>query len=227
MKSGMVVPFLDARQGWTQPRYLHPSLAPVLDQTYGVVVYHEQVIEIISVVTGCSLAKADEVRRSLGDFQGQQQAREWFLPRALLRGYPLQVAERIWTVLASFASFGFCKAHSAAFALPTYQSAWLKRHWPAHFIAGVLTHDPGMYPKRLLVEEARRMGVRILGLDISQFIRCRLPGRAAAPGRPIFPATSRPARRVGLGDQAGAFRGEGHRGVRSGEDRGRATVPNP
>ncbi len=167
MKSGMVVPFLDARQGWTQPRYLHPSLAPVLDQTYGVVVYHEQVIEIISVVTGCSLAKADEVRRSLGDFQGQQQAREWFLPRALLRGYPLQVAERIWTVLASFASFGFCKAHSAAFALPTYQSAWLKRHWPAHFIAGVLTHDPGMYPKRLLVEEARRMGVQILGLDVN------------------------------------------------------------
>ena len=167
VKSDMVVPFLDARQGWTTPRYLHPSLAPVLEATYGVVVFHEQIIEIISVVTGCSLAKGDEVRRALGDFEGQQQARNWFLPRAILRGYPEPVAERIWQVLASFASFGFCKAHAAAFALPTYQSAWLKRYWPAHFIAGILTHDPGMYPKRLLVAEARRMGVQILGMDVN------------------------------------------------------------
>lgn len=167
VKSDMVIPFLDARQGWRSPRYLHPSLAPILDQTCGVVVYHEQIIEIIAAVTGCSLAKGDEMRRALGDFDGQQQTRLWFLPRAILRGYPQRVAERIWDVLASFASFGFCKAHAAAFALPTYQSAWLKRYWPAHFIAGILTHDPGMYPKRLLVEEARRMGVQILGLDIN------------------------------------------------------------
>ena len=167
VKSDMVVPFLDARQGWTTPRYLHPSLAPVLEATCGVVVFHEQIIEIIAVVTGCSLAKGDEVRRALGDFEGQRQARNWFLPRARLRGYPEPIAERIWQVLASFASFGFCRAHAAAFALPTYQSAWLKWYWPAHFIAGILTHDPGMYPKRLLVAEARRMGVQILGLDIN------------------------------------------------------------
>ncbi|MGI5952501.1 MAG: hypothetical protein ACOX61_11765, partial [Brooklawnia sp.] len=167
VKSDMVVPFLDARQGWTEPRYIHPSLAGVLEQTCGVVVFHEQIIEIISVVTGCSLAEGDEARRGLGDFDGQQQVRDWFWPRARQRGYSEAVTERIWHVLASFASFGFCKAHAAAFALPTYQSAWLKWHWPAHFLAGVLTHDPGMYPKRLLVEEARRIGITIRGVDIN------------------------------------------------------------
>jgi error-prone DNA polymerase len=71
-------------------------------------------------------------------------------------------------VLAAFASFGFCKAHAAAFALPTYQSAWLKTHWPAHFLSGVLTHDPGMYPKRLILEDARQCGITVLGLDVDR-----------------------------------------------------------
>ncbi len=77
------------------------------------------------------------------------------------------MVEGIWKVLEAFASFGFCKAHAAAFALPTYQSAWLKAHWPAHFLAGVLTHDPGMYPKRLILEDARQLGVAVLGLDVN------------------------------------------------------------
>ena len=70
-------------------------------------------------------------------------------------------------MLEAFASFGFCKAHAAAFALPTYQSAWLKTHWPAHFLAGVLTHDPGMYPKRLILDDARQFGIAVLGLDVN------------------------------------------------------------
>jgi error-prone DNA polymerase len=69
--------------------------------------------------------------------------------------------------LRAFASFGFCKAHAAAFALPTYQSAWLKTHYPAAFLAGVLTHDPGMYPKRLIVDEARQMGITIAPIDVN------------------------------------------------------------
>ena len=63
--------------------------------------------------------------------------------------------QRVWEVLEAFGGFGFCKAHAAAFAIPTYQSAWLKRHYPAAFYAGVLTHDPGMYPKRVIVGDAR------------------------------------------------------------------------
>ncbi|MDO5735483.1 MAG: hypothetical protein Q4P15_03310, partial [Propionibacteriaceae bacterium] len=134
----------------------------------GVVVFHEQVIMLISIATGCSLAQGDEVRRALGDKQGQEEVRQWLWPRAQARGYSEPIIEELWGILVAFASFGFCKAHAAAFALPTYQSAWLKRHYPAHFISGILTHDPGMYPKRLLLEEARRMGIQVLGLDVNQ-----------------------------------------------------------
>jgi error-prone DNA polymerase len=85
---------------------------------------------------------------------------------AALRGFDAASIDRVWTVLAGFGSFGFAKAHGAAFALPTYQSAWLKTHHPAAFLAGLLTHDPGMWPKDLLVAEARVLGVPVLGLDV-------------------------------------------------------------
>jgi error-prone DNA polymerase len=167
VKSDMITPFLEARQGWKEPVYPHPDVEPVLSETCGVVVFHEQIIKLISVATGCSLAQGDEARRALGDQEGQETVRRWFVPQALRHGYSPELVERLWEILASFASFGFCKAHAAAFALPTYQSAWLKAHYPAHFLAGVLTHDPGMYPKRLLLDEARRLGVAILGLDVN------------------------------------------------------------
>src|SRR4029079_19705880 len=74
---------------------------------------------------------------------------------------------KVWKVIEAFASFGFCKAHAAAFALPTYQSAWLKAHYPAHFLAGVLTPYTGVYPKGLILEDARQCGIAILGLDVN------------------------------------------------------------
>ena len=168
VKSDMVVPFLEVRHGWRDPGYLHPDLVPALAETGGVVVFHEQVIEIIAIMTGCTLAQADHARRALGRPDLQPKVKDWFVPTVLGRGYPREVVDRVWFVLESFASFGFCKAHAASFALPTYQSAWLKRHYPAHFLAGVLTHDPGMYPKRLILEEARRCGIAILGLDVNR-----------------------------------------------------------
>ena len=167
VKSDMIRPFLEARQGWSEPDLLHPSLAYALADTCGVVVFHEQVLQIVATTAGVSLAQADEVRRAMGSTTGQAQVQEWWRPRAAARGYDPEDIERIWEVLAAFASFGFCKAHAAAFALPTYQSAWLKTHHPAAFLAGVLTHDPGMYPKRLILDDARGFGVPILGLDIN------------------------------------------------------------
>ncbi|MCW2666603.1 MAG: polymerase alpha subunit, partial [Frankiales bacterium] len=167
VKSDMVRPFLEARQGWREPEYPHPDLAYCLEQTWGVVVFHEQVLEIVATMTGCSLAEADEVRRALGDPTGQPEVRLWFMPAALGRGYPIDVVEQVWEVLKAFGSFGFCKAHAAAFALPTYQSAWLKAHHPAAFLAGVLTHDPGMYPKRLILDDARQFGIAVLSLDVN------------------------------------------------------------
>jgi error-prone DNA polymerase len=167
VKSDMITPFLKARHGWSAAQIIHPDLYEILAHTEGVVVFHEQVIQIIATMTGVSLATADEKRRSLGERVGQQEVCDWFFPAATAKGYELPIINEIWDVLRAFASFGFCKAHAAAFAMPTYQSAWLKTHYPAAFLAGVLTHDPGMYPKRLIVDEARQMGIEIAPLDVN------------------------------------------------------------
>ena len=167
VKSDMITPYLDSKQGWKEATYLHDDLRPILGDTQGVVVFHEQVIEIIARFARITYAEADECRRALGDVEGMAEVKGWFFPRALGIGYSERVVEGIWKILEAFASFGFCKAHAAAFALPTFQSAWLKAHWPAHFLAGVLTHDPGMYPKRLILDDARQCGITVLGLDVN------------------------------------------------------------
>jgi error-prone DNA polymerase len=167
VKSDMITPYLESRHGWRPARYLHPSLVPALEETEGVVVFHEQVLHIVAVTTGVSLAQADEVRRAMGSPSGQAEIEAWWRPAAAARGYTAEEIDRIWEVLRSFASFGFCKAHAAAFALPTYHSAWLKTHHPAAFLAGVLTHDPGMYPRRLILDDARTLGIEILPVDVN------------------------------------------------------------
>ena len=197
VKSDMITPYLDAKQGWKAPAYLHEDLRPILEQTHGVVVFHEQVIEMIATFTGVSLAEADEVRRALGDVEGMAESKLWFFPRALGRGYPLGLVEKVWAVLEAFASFGFCKAHAAAFALPTYQSAWLKAHWPAHFLAGVLTHDPGMYPKRLILDDARQFGIAVLGLDVNATRATHRLAASSLDGRSLRPPPRDARRRLG------------------------------
>ncbi len=203
VKSDMVTPFLEARQGWADIDYLHPDLTPVLAQTAGVVVFHEQVIEMIAILTGCTRAEADEARRALGDREGKEEVRTWFPARALARGYDLSFVMLVWEVLEAFASFGFCKAHAAAFALPTYQSAWLKAHHTAAFLAGVLTHDPGMYPKRLILDDARNFGIAVLPLDVNasdDVYRVEKVGPLDEPPPEIFGQPPRPAPPEGLPD---------------------------
>ena len=167
VKADMITPFLETRQGFRTRPVIHADLESILKETEGVVVFHEQVIRIIATLTGATMAEADERRRELGTIDGQQRVCDWFYPSALAKGYTHKVVTEIWDILRAFASFGFCKAHAAAFALPTYQSAWLKTHHTAAFIAGVLTHDPGMYPKRLILGEAKQMGVAISPIDVN------------------------------------------------------------
>jgi error-prone DNA polymerase len=191
VKSDMVSPFLDRRHGFEDIVHPHENLAPILRETNGVIVYHEQVIRVIAAVTGCSLDDADYIRRhldserpSLPDDPNSRPARKgldgprsgvdednevgrWFIERAAGNGYSHAQAVRLWKEVFAFASFGFCKSHAAAFALPTYVSAYLKTHYTAEFLAGVLTHDPGMYPRRLIVADARHFGIAILPIDIN------------------------------------------------------------
>ncbi|GGT75567.1 DNA-directed DNA polymerase [Streptomyces lateritius] len=164
----MVRPFIEARHGRAPARYPHPDLEEALKETYGVVVFHEQIIEIVRIMTGCGRGEADQARRGLSHPESEGRIKVWFGRRAARRGYDPETIARTWEIVQAFGSYGFCKAHAVAFAVPTYQSAWLKAHHPAAFYAGLLTHDPGMYPKRLLLADARRRGVPVLPLDVNR-----------------------------------------------------------
>lgn len=168
MKGNMIAPYLDGRHGFIQPDYIHSDLKPVLEESYGVVIFHEQVMHVLKIMTGCTLARADEMRRALAKPGQLGKIAEYFRRSALARGYSVAVVDRVWSIIEGFGSFGFCKAHGAAFALPTYQSAWLKAHYPLEFLSGLLTHDPGMYPRRLLLAEARRLGVKLLPINVNR-----------------------------------------------------------
>ena len=152
------------------------------------------------VLGGYDPSEADRIRRHLDDDPDDVEAiKADFLPRLRSRGLSEAEIERIWKELFSFASFGFCKAHAAAFAVPTYQSAWLKAHYPAHFLAGVLTHEPGMYPRRLILEDARLHGIPILPLDVNlsepEYVVEAVParGEGSGPGVEEVAGTSRGA----------------------------------
>jgi error-prone DNA polymerase len=168
IKSEMITPFLNARSGVIEANLIHDDLAPILAQTKGVVVFHEQVIEIIAKLTGSTFGAADQMRRNLGSKEGMAEVCDWFYQRAAKCGYSKSVIDYTWQILRDFASFGFCKAHASAFAMTTYQSAYLKTHHTAAFLAAVLTHEPGMYPKRLIIDEARQWGIKILPVDINK-----------------------------------------------------------
>jgi error-prone DNA polymerase len=168
VKSDMISPYLRRRAGMEEPVYAHPDLRPALQETFGVIVYHEQVMRTLAAIAGYDLAYADHIRRHLDREDLLPGFREDFLVRAAARGVDAEAARTTWDAVTQFASFGFCKAHAAAFAVPTYRSSWLKTHYPAHFLAGILTHDPGMYPRRLLLDDARRRGVPILPLDVNR-----------------------------------------------------------
>ncbi|MDO5493595.1 MAG: DNA polymerase III subunit alpha [Nesterenkonia sp.] len=172
MKGNMVLPFIDTKHGYQRPDYLHPRFRPFLQDSYGVVIYHEHVLRILHETMGVSLAEADEIRRAME--RDVDRIEEAFRTRTAARRdedgerlFADRDVDRIWSTLRGFGSFGFCKAHGAAFALPTYQSSWLKTHYPSEFMAGIFEHDPGMYPRRLLMGEARRMGISLLPLDVN------------------------------------------------------------
>jgi error-prone DNA polymerase len=191
VKSDMVTPYLMRRHGFEDVYHPHECLKDILRETNGIIVFHEQLIRVIARATGCSLDDADYIRRhldserpSLPDDPNSAPARRgidgprsgvssdnevgaWFKESAEVNGFTPEQAETLWREVYAFASFGFCKSHAAAFALPTYLSAWLKAHFPAEFLAGVLTHDPGMYPRRLIVADARAFGIPILPVDVN------------------------------------------------------------
>jgi DNA-directed DNA polymerase III PolC len=165
-ESGMMQEFIDRHNGKEEPVYLHPDLESLLRETYGVMIYQEDVIKVAHAISGMSLEEADLLRRAMsGKMRGtdaMEAITERFLSGAAARGVAETVAKEIWRQIESFARYAFCKAHSASYARLSYQVAWLKAHYPAEFMAAVISNGGGFYHTSVYVEEARRMGLRIL-----------------------------------------------------------------
>jgi DNA polymerase-3 subunit alpha len=163
--------FVDAKRGRTPIRYPLPELEPILKETYGVIVYQEQVMEIARQVAGFSLGEADILRRAMGKKKPEVMAKQKvkFLKGAAAKGYPAAVAERIFELLVPFAGYGFNKSHAAAYSLIAYQTAYLKANYPAQFMAANLTNEIASTDKLAeYIGEARAMGLEVLPPDINR-----------------------------------------------------------
>ena len=143
LQSGMVDDFIDRKQGKAKIEYPHPSLATILKPTYGVIVYQEQVMQIAQVLAGYSLGGADILRRYMGKKNPEEMAkqRSVFVKGAIAQKVDEKIASSIFDLMEKFAAYGFNRSHSAAYALLSYQTAWLKTHYPAAFMAAVLSAD--------------------------------------------------------------------------------------
>lgn len=151
-------------QGLEPVTYPHPSLGPCLKGTFGLVVYEEHVLQICEVFAGLSPGRADVLRRALGREQLEtiQEIGREFFAAARARGHPETVIGEVWDLITGFAGYAFCKAHSTAYAVEAYVAAWLKRYYPAEFMAAVLTHGKGFYDPLVYVLECRRLGIPLL-----------------------------------------------------------------
>jgi len=141
--------------------YVHPSLAPVLRSTYGVVAYEEHVLQICEVFAGWDAGRADQLRRLLvkNRMAHVDSWREEFAAAARVRGRTEDEIGDVWDLLMKFRGYAFCRAHSTAYGLEAYEAAQLKRYWPAEFLASVLTHGKGFYSRLFYTIEARRLGI--------------------------------------------------------------------
>ncbi|KKM08957.1 DNA polymerase [Clostridiales bacterium PH28_bin88] len=172
IKGNMVEPFVARRQGLEPVTYLHPKLRPILEKTYGVVLFQEQVIEIATAIANFTPGEADRLRRVMTHARSHREMADigqHFIAKAVENGVDPQVAETVFSYIRGYASYGFCEAHAAAFATTAYKTAYLVRHHPAEFFAALLSHQPmGYYPVNTLVVEARRRGVAVLPPDINK-----------------------------------------------------------
>jgi DNA polymerase-3 subunit alpha len=171
MGSGMVDTFIDCKQGRKEVRYEHPLLEEVLKSTYGMMVYQEQVMQIASRLAGYSLGQADLLRRAMGKKKAEEMAQQkaTFVAGATQRGIAKPTAEKIFEQMEYFAGYGFNKSHSAAYTLISYQTAWLKAHYPVEFMAASLSSEMEKTNRIVvLVEECRKMGIEVRPPDVNR-----------------------------------------------------------
>jgi DNA polymerase III alpha subunit len=167
---GKKLAFTRRYQGLEPVTYPDASLEPVLQDTFGLVVYEEHILQICEAFAGLSPGRADVLRRALNKQRrvviGEIQ-REFFAS-AKTRGHSPEKIDEVWGLVAGFAGYAFCKAHSTAYGVEAYQSAWLKRNYPAEFMAAVLTNGKGFYDPLVYVLESYRLGLKFLPPTINE-----------------------------------------------------------
>ena len=165
LAGGLKDAFVRRFNGKEPIQQLHPALAPLLDETFGIILYQEQVLRIAHELAGFDLADADLLRRAMSHFGSgshMQDLQHKFISEAQAKsGVPVETGERIWEMMAAFAGYGFPKAHAASYAQVAWRSAWCKTHFPAEFMAAVLANWGGYYSQRVYLNEARRMGLAV------------------------------------------------------------------
>jgi DNA polymerase-3 subunit alpha len=170
LRGGLIDDFIKRRHGKVKVRYPHPQLEEILKETYGVIVYQEQVMQIASMMAGYSLGEADILRRAMGKKKREVMEAEAqrFVARAAERGVQRGKAKKVFELMAHFAGYGFNKSHSAAYALVAYQTAWLKARYPVHFMAALLTNEKANTDKLVhYIGECRSLGIEVLPPDVS------------------------------------------------------------
>jgi DNA polymerase-3 subunit alpha len=175
LQSGMVEDFITRKHDTSGATidYLHPDLKPVLAATYGVILYQEQVMQIAQILAGYTLGGADLLRRAMGKKKAEEMAmqRSIFVGGAVARGVRETQATHIFDLMEKFAGYGFNKSHSAAYALLSYQTAWLKAHYPAAFMAAVLSSDMDKTDKVVtLIDECASMGLAVQPPDVNESV---------------------------------------------------------
>ncbi|WP_353662912.1 DNA polymerase III subunit alpha [Hydrogenimonas sp. SS33] len=171
MESGMLDDFIERKHGRQAITYMFPQLEEILKPTYGVIVYQEQVMQIVQTIGGFSLGKADIVRRAMGKkkFDLMQKYKSEFAEGAKAQGLDYDKAAELFDLIEKFAGYGFNKSHSAAYAMVTYQTAYLKTHYPAEFMAALLTSEKDNTDKVVkYIDEVKRLGIELLAPDINR-----------------------------------------------------------
>lgn len=168
--SGMVDDFIKTRHGKRPVQYLHPSLESILKETYGIILYQEQVMQIANQLAGFTLAEADDLRKAMGKKKPEVMAKfkNKFEKGAVQNGIDEGLAKKIFELMEYFAGYGFNKSHSAAYAILAWQTAYFKAHYPIEFMASLLTSVEGNTDKvKIFMEECNRMGIKVLPPDIN------------------------------------------------------------
>jgi DNA polymerase-3 subunit alpha len=168
---GLVDRYIETKHGRRAPEYIHPLLEPILKETYGVIVYQEQVMEIARALAGYTLGEADLLRRAIGKKEKElmQNLKSDFIERAKSRGIAEEIAEKVFDLIEKFADYGFNKSHAAAYALLSYQTAYLKAHYPLYFLASILTYEVGKSEEvSKYLSVAERMGIKVLPPDVNK-----------------------------------------------------------